>query len=447
MKHGYYISLLFLLAAALGVACGWLLARHFALGLLLGAVALALFFYAAGRVGKFFRDVHHFAEAARYRDFSKRYSEQTGWQGNDFYRYFNEISSAFRALSRESELQQQHLRKIMALIDAGILAYNLETNDILWLNESFKTMFDIPLIANIGWLKSRRETLYRELCDIPTGHSRLITVTVRSQSVKTLVNAHLFQTDGKTYKLIALHNIHATLEEVEASAWKSLLNVMTHEIMNSIAPVASLADTLKKRLESLRLEADAAANPDFEDIAFAMDAIHRRSESLLRFADTYRSLSKTIVPDLKGESLPQMLHAIRQLMEPLLKQKNISFEVSADRRLPAASIDRGLMEQVVINLITNAAYAVREKPAPRIVLAAGATHEGLLYIAVADNGCGISPEVRDKIFIPFFSTKKHGTGIGLSLSREIIKLHRGSLKIQSKEGEGSTFTILLPAAR
>ncbi|MDR3189510.1 MAG: hypothetical protein LBT94_10120, partial [Prevotellaceae bacterium] len=426
MKHKYHISLLFALTVALGVTCGWFISAYFTVGLLLAAVTLVAFFSAVGRVGKFFWDVHNFAEAARYRDFSKRYPERTGWKGNDFYRYFNEISNVFRALSREKELQQQHLHKMLELIDTGILAYHQDTNEILWLNNAFKTMFDIPSIKSVTWLKTRRETLYRELRSIPTGHNRLITVTVRNQSIKTLINAHIFQTGGKTYKMIAFHNISATLEEIEASAWKSLLNVMTHEIMNSIAPVASLADTLKKRLEDIRGKSAAAIKPDFEDIEFAMDTIHRRSEGLLRFADTYRNLSKTIVPNLRQENIAQMLHAIHQLMEPLLKQKNISFEVNAESRLLTASIDRGLIEQVLINFITNATYAVREKEAPQILLFAGATPDGRPYITVADNGCGISPEMRDKIFIPFFSTKKNGTGIGLSLSREIIKLHQGS---------------------
>jgi signal transduction histidine kinase len=388
--------------------------------------------------------VHNFAEAARYRDFSKRYPERTGRKGNDFYRYFNEISNVFRALNKEKELQQQHLQKMLMLIDTGILAYHQDTNDILWLNDAFKTMFDIPPVKNINWLKTRRETLFRELCDIPTGHNRLITVTVRNQSVKALINAHLFQTDGRTCKMIAFHNINATLEEIEANAWKSLLNVMTHEIMNSIAPVASLAGTLKKRIEDIRRQDAATVRPGFDDIEFAMDTIHRRSEGLLRFADTYRNLSKTIVPNMKQENLFQIIQAIHQLMEPSLKQKNISFEITTENRLLSAKIDRGLIEQVLINFITNATYAVREKEAPRIVLVSGITHDGRIYITVVDNGCGISPEMRDKIFIPFFSTKKNGTGIGLSLSREIVKLHQGSLQIQSKENEGSAFTILLP---
>jgi signal transduction histidine kinase len=260
-----------------------------------------------------------------------------------------------------------------------------------------------------------------------------------------LINAHSFQTDGKTYKLIAFHNIGATMEEIESNSWKGLLSVMTHEIMNSIAPVASLTDTLKKRLENLRSTGCMDNHPELEDMELAMDAICRRSEGLLRFADTYRSLSKTIVPNRQPVPVGDMLNAIYQLMQPSLQQKNVQLEVKTEDPSLHVNVDRNLIEQVLINFITNATCAVSGREHPQIVLHAGRTAGGTIYITLADNGHGIAPEVREKIFIPFFSTKKNGTGIGLSLSREIVKLHNGSLHVQSKEGQGSAFTILLPA--
>jgi signal transduction histidine kinase len=436
--------LLFTLTLVSAAAAGALLATtQVTAGFLLVLVTLTLLSHTTGFINKFFRDVRHFAEAARYRDFSKRYPERTGRKRNDFYRYFNEISNVFRALSREKEVQQQYLLKMLELIDTGILAYDRETNDVLWLNEAFRSMFGVPAIKNIRWLKTRRETLYRTLRDLPLGQHRLMTTTVHNQQVKTMVNAHAFQTSGKTYRLIAFHNIGATMEEIEANAWKGLLSVMTHEIMNSIAPVASLADTLKKRMERRFNDRTGAGTPEFDDMVLALDTIYRRSEGLLRFADNYRNLSKTIVPDIRPTHVQEMLWAIEQLMQPSLQQKNIRFEVNAEPTLPAVPIDRTLMEQVLINLITNATYAVREKAAPHIALFAGITTAGNPYITVADNGCGIAQEVRDKIFIPFFSTKKNGTGIGLSLSREIVKLHKGRLQVQSREGEGSAFTVWL----
>jgi signal transduction histidine kinase len=235
------------------------------------------------------------------------------------------------------------------------------------------------------------------------------------------------------------------LEEVEADAWKNLLNVMTHEIMNSIAPVSSLADTMKKQIRKIGEELGEKIHPDFEDMAFAMDTIQRRSEGLLRFSETYRSLSKKMVTDMQAVNLYDLIQAIYRLMNPSLEQKGVSFELKTDNLSVVAVLDRNLIEQVLINFITNAAFAVKERTNPTIIIFSGITKEGNPYLTVADNGSGIPDNIRDKIFIPFFSTKKGGSGIGLSLAREIVKMHKGNIHVQSREGEGSAFTIELKA--
>jgi signal transduction histidine kinase len=172
-----------------------------------------------------------------------------------------------------------------------------------------------------------------------------------------------------------------------------------------------------------------------------METIRRRSEGLLRFADTYRNLSKNIVPDMHPVNLHELLTSVYRLMHPSLTQKGILLEVRSDNTSVVARIDRNLIEQVVINFITNAAHAVKDRKEPHIILFSGVMDEAP-FLTVADNGCGITSGIREKIFIPFFSTKKNGTGIGLSLSREIVKLHNGTLQIQTKEDEGSAFTVL-----
>ncbi|MDR0230834.1 MAG: HAMP domain-containing histidine kinase [Dysgonamonadaceae bacterium] len=442
MKTKRYIILVFFLTVLCGGAVVFfLLEKNWPFVVLCGIVTIILFFHTTNFVFKIFRDVDDFVEAVRYRDFSKKYAENQ-WSKNRFYHGFNTITNTFLSLNREKETQQHYLKRMLELVDTGILAYDMETMETLWMNDSLKTMFNIPHIKNIRWLQKRNKNLYDELIGIPLGSSRLVTINAGNQTIKTLTNASTFQTSGKTYKLIAFHNISATLEEVEAGAWKGLLNVMTHEIMNSIAPVSSLADTMRKRIESLKEEMGDNLHPDFDDIEFAMETIHRRSEGLLRFADTYRSLSKNIVPEIHPVNLYELLNAIYQLMYPSLQQKGILLEIKSDHPEVVAHIDRSLMEQVFINFITNATHAVKDKPEPQIILFSGITTEGETYITVADNGCGIPPENRDKIFIPFFSTKKNGSGIGLSLSREIVKLHNGRLQIQSRDGEGSAFTVL-----
>jgi len=435
------ILFFFLTVASGGVTTFFFMEKNLPVGFFCLIITAFLFYYTIESVFKIFKDVDDFIEAVRYRDFSKRYPEDDRSK-NQFYRGFNTITDTFLALSREKEMQQQYLKRMLEVVNTGILSYNTETMETLWMNDALKTMFTIPHIKNIRWLEKRNKNLYDALIEIPLGSSRLITINAGNRAVKTLTNASTFQTGGKTYKLIAFHNISATLEEIEAGAWKGLLDVMTHEIMNSVAPVSSLADTTKRRIESIRKEMGKTVHPHFDDIESAMETIHRRSEGLLRFADSYRNLSKTIVPEIHPVNLYELLSAVYQLMVPSLQQKGILTEIKTDFPDVVANIDRGLIEQVLINFITNATYAVKDKPKARIILFSGITPDGEPYLTVADNGCGILPENRDKIFIPFFSTKKNGSGIGLSLSREIVKLHNGRLQIQSQVGEGSAFTVL-----
>ena len=376
------------------------------------------------------QEIDEFVESIVNKDFSRKHPR------------FQSITDAFLTLAGEKEAQQHYLKEMLELVDTGILAYDVETYDTLWMNDSFTTMLNIPHIKNINWLKKQNEALFNELLNIPINNSSLLTIHARKQTIKTMTNASIFQTGGNTYKLIAFHNVSTTMEEVESGAWKGLLNVMTHEIMNSIVPVSSLSDTLKRKIHTLKDSSSELTEPDLEDMELALDTIHRRSEGLLRFAETYRNLSQKIVPDMKSYNLYDLLCSIHSLMNPSLQQKGIAFTLKTEDPSVTACMDRDLIEQVIINFVTNATYAISEKDTPEIHLFSGCDAEGHPYITVADNGCGISDAIRDKIFIPFFSTKKNGNGIGLSISREIVKLHNAKLHVQSQEKAGSAFTVL-----
>lgn len=437
-----------ILSLSLAVASGicvffFLTGRIFPAAIFLG-LTVFLFIRVLQLVFTVYREVDEFTEAIQARDYSRRFPKKKV-DKNNLYQYFNEITDAFLSLSRRNETQQQYLQMMLELVDTGILAYDTETGETLRMNEALTHILNSPYFKNIRWLEKRNETLFREIIEIPVGERRLITINAENQTIKALTNASLFQADGKSYKLIAFHNINATLEEVEADAWKNLLNVMTHEIMNSIAPVSSLADTMKKQIRKIGEELGEQIHPDFEDMALAMDTIQRRSEGLLRFSETYRSLNKKMAPDMQAVNLSELIQAIYRLMNPSLEQKGVKFELKMDNPSATAVLDRNLIEQVLINFITNAAFAVKEKTNPAIIIFSGITKEGNPYLTVADNGSGIPDPIRDKIFIPFFSTKKGGSGIGLSLAREIVKMHKGNIRVQSREGEGSAFTIELKA--
>jgi Histidine kinase-, DNA gyrase B-, and HSP90-like ATPase. len=387
------------------------------------------------------QEVNDFSEAIMYNDFTRHLSERKlGMRAIN--KSLNRITKAIASINKEKTAQQHYMQKMLELVDTGILVYEINTNEVLWFNEACANILNAPTLKNINWLKKRDTSLYDQIVNIPMGERKVVVINTNNQAIRMLTNASLFETDEGVYKLIAFHNVGSVMEEAEYDAWKGLLNVMTHEIMNSITPVASLTETLKAQIQQLKAQIGEGASAEFEDIESAMETVHRRSVGLLHFSEVYRNLSRKIVPEIRKENLYSLITSIYNLMNSSLEQKGISLEIKTDTPTTTASIDRNLIEQTVINFITNATHAVRDKEEPNIIIFSGTLTDGSTYITVADNGCGIPAENRDKIFIPFFTTKQNGTGIGLSLSREIAKLHKASVQIQSKEGEGTAITIL-----
>jgi signal transduction histidine kinase len=336
-------------------------------------------------------------------------------------------------------MQYQYLQKILELVDTGILSYKLETKEINWINDTFKRMLDIPYMRTIDGLLKRNPLLYEEVVNIKPGESNIVSIDKDGQQVKLLITATVFQTEGVPSKIVAFQNVNEALDETEAKAWQKLLSVMTHEIMNSVAPISSLADTLGKNLHAT-LEEMPDEQGDLEDLQLGLETIKRRSEGLLKFAESYRSLNKITQLNLLRVSVSNLFENLTTLMSPTLDQKNIQLDTILKEPQLEILADTNLLEQVLINLLVNAIDAVKDNETKLITLSAF-SDKGKVTIKVADNGPGIEPDVMDKIFIPFFSTKKTGSGIGLSLCKQIMLLHKGSIHVQSVQGKGSAFLI------
>jgi two-component system, NtrC family, nitrogen regulation sensor histidine kinase NtrY len=387
-------------------------------------------------------EMQQFVESVHYRDFSRHFDvKHAPTELQPLRKGFNDINTTFKLISRERETQYQYLQKILELVDTGILSYEHKTGDIGWMNESLKKMLAIPYLKTIHSLEKRDDALYHEVLGLKPGENKVVSITRDNNVFKALLSATAFQTEDKVYKLIAFQNIDEALDETEAKAWQKLLSVMTHEIMNSIAPISSLADTMLNRLQNSvsHLREQPAA---IEDLELGIETIRRRSEGLLKFAETYRNLNKITTPNRKKIYVRDLFENLHQLMQPTLEQKNIELEIILKDPDLAIDADSSLVEQVLINLVVNAIEAVKDKREPRIVLSAFVTASNKVLIKVADNGGGISQELIDKIFVPFFSTRKNGSGIGLSLCKQIMMLHKGNIQVHSIENEGSSFNLL-----
>jgi two-component system, NtrC family, nitrogen regulation sensor histidine kinase NtrY len=386
-------------------------------------------------------EVSQFVESIHYRDFSRHFDvRKAPNELKPLRKGFNDINTTFKLISRERETQYHYLQKILELVDTGILSYEQETGEIGWINEAFKTLIGVPYLKTIHSLEKREESLYKEIVKIKPGDAKIITVTRNQQQVKILVTASVLRSEEKVYKLIAFQNVSEALDETESKAWQKLLNVMTHEIMNSVAPISSLADTLKNRLKSPEI-ASAVAGGQLEDLELGIDTIKRRSEGLLKFTESYRSLNKITKLDLNKILVRNLFESLNSLMRPSLEKKHIELEIILRDPALAVEADLNLIEQVLINLVVNAIEAVKERETPKITLSAETQPNNKIWVKVTDNGMGMPPELIDKIFIPFFSTRKSGSGVGLSLCKQIMLLHKGNIQVQSASGVGSTFIL------
>jgi two-component system, NtrC family, nitrogen regulation sensor histidine kinase NtrY len=386
-------------------------------------------------------ELDQFVESVHYRDFSRSFDvKHAPIEIQPLRQGFNEINTTFKVISKEKETQYQYLQKILELVDTGILSYEEESGQVVWMNESLKRMLQLPYLKTIHSLAKRDETLYRQIISLKPGDGRIATAHLETSSFKVLLSATAFQTEGKLYRLIAFQNVNEALDETESKAWQKLLSVLTHEIMNSVAPISSLAETLKHRLQqSVAVLSNESGSVD--DLELGIETIKRRSEGLLKFAETYRNLNKITTLNLKRVFVRDVFENLLQLMQPTLEQKNIEIETILKDPDLSLEADINLLEQVLINLVVNAIEAVKEKDHPKIVLSAYLNNNRKPVIRVADNGSGMPAEIVEKIFIPFFSTKKSGSGIGLSLCKQIMMLHKGNIQVQSRDGDGTAFLL------
>jgi two-component system, NtrC family, nitrogen regulation sensor histidine kinase NtrY len=389
-------------------------------------------------------ELEQFVESIHYRDFSRHFDvRHAPDELKNMRKGFNDINSTFKVISREKETQYLYLQKILELVETGILSYEVESGEVVWMNDSLKKILGMPYLKSLQSLEKRDVYLFREIQQLQPGAGKIISISRDNGIVKVLASATAFQTDNKTYKLAAFQNVNEALDEAEAKAWQKLLSVMTHEIMNSVAPISSLADTMLDRLQKateFMREQPAAV----EDLELGIETIRRRSEGLLKFTETYRNLNKIVAPTLSKVYIRNLFENLHQLMQPTLQQKNVELDIILQNPDLSYELDATLIEQVLINLLVNAIEAVKDKPNPKIQLSAfSAAGSSKINIKVADNGCGIPASLMDRIFIPFFTTRKNGSGIGLSLCQQILLLHKGSIQVQSVVNEGSAFTLHL----
>lgn len=439
----YFFSLILrvfiLLSAMIAVAYGIGFQNNY---ILIGGVFITLIalYYLYVFVVRRFLEIDDFFEAVKYRDFSRWFSEKHGPRDiRKLHKGFNLVNETFKKINKERQAQSLYLQKILEMVNVGIIAYNLENGNVLWVNDSLLNILDLPSFKNIKFVKKRRSKLYVDLFETYYSNYQSVNLEMRDEILKVLISDTVFQLEEDSFKLIVLQNIEETLDKNESEAWKKLLSVMTHEIMNSIAPISSLSETLLNEVQ-MKMN-DNHYEIDLGDVNDGISSIMKRSDGLMKFAKTYRTLNKVSQVHKSRITVDELFKSINDLMQPLLNQKHLSLQfLNKDPKLEL-NIDEHLVEQVLINLILNARDACEDQPDSKISVSAEKLRDSI-SLKVVDNGKGIPAEILDTIFVPFFSTKKTGSGIGLSISKQIMMLHNGRIQVMSEEGKGTVVSLI-----
>ncbi len=339
----------------------------------------------------------------------------------------------------EKEEYLRYLQTIVEHIGIGLISFDADGR-VEIMNKGAKKILKVQHLQNISSLDDFHKGLGTYFFQITPGQKGLFKLSIGTEDIQLMVQGTGFRMKNDSHKLISFYNILAELEENEIEAWQKLTRVLTHEIMNSTAPISSLTSTA---LELLGNNSKNMPQDILKDINDALDTIRKRSDGLTAFVNKFRDISKIYKPNLQTIKVGELFYNVRLLTAQNLASNNIRISASVEPEEMELIADPNLFIQVIINLIYNSVQAIGESKEGIIGLSAQINDQGKALIQVSDNGPGISPNLLDKIFIPFFTTKSNGSGIGLSISQSIIRAHGGTIRVRSNEGSGTVFSITL----
>jgi signal transduction histidine kinase len=302
-------------------------------------------------------------------------------------------------------------------------------------------MLQVPVLNRISELERYHPQLYEEVSKIEAGQRKLLTLSMKDRVLSLSLRCSEFKLQNHRFKLVSLQDIQSELEAREVESWQKLIRMLRHEIMNSATPISSLSESVKDALDELLQQKDQLSDnirQELEDLHLSMDTIHTRTKGLLKFVQTYRKLTSLPQPQLEPVNLSELTRHVFQLLKNELERQHIRVDMQLPDQPPLVQADYDQVEQVVINVLLNAMDAVESKENPRIEVALVKPANGQLCLQLNDNGTGIDREELQHIFVPFYSTKEHGSGIGLSLARQIMKRHHGDIAVRSEKGVGTT---------
>lgn len=392
-------------------------------------------------IGKTNKKIIYFFDSVQNNDHTLYYPEKTkDYAFRQLNKGLNRINKLIQEVKLKNQEQEQYLAAILEHIDTGIVIMN-KNGAITQANTKAKELLNYKTLTNIVQLKKVDTKLYDTFLELKENSKKLVKINNYDNSSQLSLRATIFSGIKKQLILVSVNDIRSELDEKEIESWIKIIRVMTHEIMNSIAPITSLSETLMGYYSNR----DEITEDKIDNTIKGLKIIKDRGVGLIDFVDSYRKLTKIPPPTLKDVNVAGLINRVMLLMELENGFERIEFKSKIYTDNLSIYVDENQITQVLINLIKNAIQALNDTHNPKISIIAQRLINNKTEISVIDNGYGVSQDLMEHIFVPFFTTKDNGGGIGLSLSKQIMRNHKGSIEVYSQPKEFTKFSLLLPS--
>jgi len=358
------------------------------------------------------------------------------------YQGLNKVNKQIQHLKIENRQKEQYFQSIIEHLATGLVTFD-KKGFIIHTNSTAKALLSLDILTHIQQLERVDKKLYQAIKTIAPSERRLVSIISERGEVQLVLKASDFKMRDEELMIISIQDIRNELDEKELDSWIKLIRVLMHEIMNSLAPITSLSDSLSRffTTEGHPVSPDEITEMTISKTIQGLNVIQDQGKGLMSFVESYRQLTRIPQPNKKLFRVDDLLKRVRILYKSLDRNEDTELIISMKDPELEINADENLITQVLINLLKNALEANENNPSGKIIISAGKNSDLVTEICVADNGPGISPKNLEEIFVPFFTTRKNGSGIGLSVSRQIMRVHGGNLKVRSTPGKETIFCL------